>query len=85
MEYHFSRDYEKLFNLIVRGFIAVGFIDYNFPNSMKVKSRDICRIKITHEDNIDFGVRGIGYGSSDFDIHNFITECEKLNLDWISV
>jgi hypothetical protein len=85
MSYYFSRDYERLYNLIVQGFIAVGFVDYNFHNSNTAMSRDVCKIKITGDDRIEFGVRGYSYGRSDFDINNFIKECERLTLDWIEI
>ena len=64
-QYNFSRDYESLFNLIIQGFISVGFVNYNLRNSNLAMSRDVCKIKITGKDRIEFCVRGMCYGQSE--------------------
>lgn len=87
--YNLSRDYEKLFELICAGKIAVGFVDYGH---VVTSTRDVCKIERAEENNIFIYVRGHGYGSVyPFSIEDsgmaekeyFIFLCKSCNLEFI--
>ena len=88
--YNLSRDYEKLFELICAGKIAVGFVDYKWSGDEVL--RDVCKIERTKENNIFIYARGHGYGSVyPFSIEDsgikekeyFILMCKSCNLEFI--
>lgn len=87
--YRTSKDYERLYGLLVKGHDAVGFVDFKFRDEGNVM-RDVCSIKRRGEYEIHFGVRGIGYASvypfmredgSEKDL--FVGACQAVNLEWI--
>lgn len=89
--YTLSRDYQKLKSLVDAGHKLAGYADYYFLNAYKPPHRDIVSI-CKHQDTINFGVRGHGYGQcgpfeaelykmSEDDL--FQNTCRSLNLEWI--
>lgn len=89
--YKLSNDYNLLFDMLVAGYEALGYVDYKFVGHDLV-FRDPCRIARRKEWDINFGVRGMSYASIyDFDRDHwkgdersiFVRTCENLNLDWI--
>jgi len=88
--YNLSRDYEKLFELICAGKIAVGFVDYQWSGDEVLK--DVCSINRFQENRINISVRGMSYGSvypfmlEDFNKTEkelFIGLCRSCNLEFI--
>lgn len=77
--YNLSRDYDKLYELVCKGIIAAGFVDYQ-------ECRDICQIRKTKFNSINFGVRGHSYSEIDLDDgkDRFMKPCERLDLEWIA-
>ena len=88
--YAYSRDYRTAFSLIQKGIKIVGFVDYQF-RSLQEKyppCRDVCVVRRKGHKQIDFGVRGICYGSVDPWIKEttwvqFKSECERMNFEFI--
>jgi hypothetical protein len=87
--YQLSKDYEKLFELICNGEVIAAFVDNSFRSGEHV-SRDICSVKMNQRFDIDIGVRGVCYGcvygkdTKEEGKEDFIFDCKKLNLGWIS-
>ena len=78
--YAISKDYERLYEMIIGGFVAVGFAE-----------KDICRIR-KQEDVISISCRGICYGSvTSYDVRYsdrnekalFVELCKSLDLEYI--
>jgi hypothetical protein len=90
--YFLSKEYKVLYDLLCEGYEIAAFVDYQFK-SLEGKyppSRDICRVRRRSEYDIDFGARGISYGSvssyfkdkkTEFEL--FLSECERMNVEWI--
>jgi len=87
--YKTSKDYERLYEMLLLGHKAVGFVDFKFRNDGPT-SRDVCAINRDREYSIHFGVRGNGYA----DVYPFMREdgsekelflgaCKAINLEWI--
>jgi hypothetical protein len=87
--YNLSKDYCKLFEIICKGQIAVGFVDYKH---LDFCMKDVCQIRRDKENYISIGVRGYGYGSmypfclkdsGKTEKEYFIWLCEVCNLEWV--
>lgn len=94
-KYNLSKDYEKLYNLILDGSIIAGYVDYQFASLVGKcePSRDVCNIKKIDK-TIIIGARGIQYGGVDnYEIKHFkksekelfIIDCNRMNLEFIDI
>lgn len=91
--YSLSQDYEKLYELILKGHKAVAFVDYTFFKSENKKAyRDVCTVEKRGDWDISFYVRGTSYGAiSDLDSslgkwtekEVFFQYCKSMNLGFI--
>lgn len=90
--YTFSKDYQKLYELLCNGIEVACYVDYQFRTSVDKypPSRDICKAKKRGEYDIYFGVRGIEYGSvsefhkeEDSEFELLKLECERMNVWFI--
>lgn len=77
--------YDKLYDQVTSGKRTVCYVDYRWDWEDRSKVlRDICTI---HPITMEFGARGIGYGSVRFmegdHKENFIQLCEKMNVEWL--
>lgn len=88
--YNLSKDYKALYLFVENGNIPIAFVDYEFSN--KHICRDVCRVKKSTDNSINFTARGIGYGGVDIWLVDekkasmkieFIKECQRLNVEWI--
>lgn len=90
--YNLSKNYHRLYFHLCQGKTVVGFVNYQF-RGMEGKhppSRDTCKIVRRNPYDISFGARGIEYGSiSDYfadketEYNLFLSECERMNVEWI--
>jgi hypothetical protein len=88
--YKLSKDYEKLFSLLLNGNEAVGFVDYKWNDTDADVMRDVCKIVREKPYNIQMFVRGMGYWGL-YAFHKdrgeeknlFINGCTHINLEWI--
>jgi len=90
--YKFSKDYDKLYDIICQGNEIVSFVDYKskIDNTLFI-CRDVCTVRRLNKYNFQFSARGIGYGGlygsyneTDGDEKQmFIAICHNLNVDWI--
>jgi len=85
--YNLSTDYEELWSYVIKGHEPVCFVDSILFNERK-SSRAVAMIKRHSEKDIDIGVRGRSYGGvTPFDTapekELFISECKRLNLQWV--
>lgn len=89
--YTLSKDYNLLFSFVEAGHQPLAFVDYKWDKESN-PLRDVCRIRRHEPFHIDFGVRGMSYGSVDkWDKEDggkserslFITECIRMNLEWV--
>ncbi len=88
--YHLSIDYNRLFDLLLEGKQAVGFVDYDNDGSRVL--RDVVHIRRFEEFRITLAVRGMIYTSVDpwhrenrevSERDQFVGICSKANLEWI--
>lgn len=84
-DYKLSKDYDRLYDFICTGKVAVGFVDYKFTSIEKVY-RDVCKIRQNTSYGISVSVRGCCY----FEIKQrenrkelFVELCEADNLEFI--
>lgn len=90
--YVMSKDYDALHDLLCKGGEAFALVDYDWRDGSPT-SRDVVRARRTMVGNISIGVRGIEYGdvsTSDAKRHGseraaFLSECQRLNLEWVAV
>lgn len=90
--YKYSKDYKKLFELICQGERIPAFVNYRFGVlDSDEPMRDICLIKRRRSWDVDFGVRGVGYGDimdmdkkkHDNELDAFEKECKRLDVEYI--
>jgi hypothetical protein len=88
--YQLSTDFDQLFDLLLEGKEAVGFVDYENDGSRVF--RDVVHIRRFEEFRITLAVRGMIYTSVDpwrqdycegSERDQFIAICRKANLEWI--
>lgn len=83
-KYKTSKDYQKLYEMVKGGFEAVGWVDHKWSDETIV--RDIAKVRVRGLE-IPFSVRGHQYGGVegwDKDKESrFLSECQRLNLEWI--
>ena len=99
MYYNLSKDYEKLYDLISKGEVIIGFVDFLHEKENLQPSKDVIQIKkIQGIRQIEIYCRGRCYGSVDeylfddipdnkkdtFEKEFFIKICKKNNLEWIT-
>jgi hypothetical protein len=94
--YAYSKDYALLYQLLCAGQIAIAWVDYRIrpqsPGQEPIIQRDICQIVREKEWDIQFFVRGMGYGRvmhtpwqkiQRTEEEQFIFECEALHIEFI--
>jgi len=88
MYYNLSKDYNRLFELIIQGEIIAAFVDYEWSGGEIL--RDLCKVQRHEPYQIRIGVRGMSYGGlegfneEDGDEKQlFMARCKALNLEWI--
>ncbi len=94
--YAYSKDYALLYQLLCAGQIAIAWVDYHIrPQSdgkEPIIQRDICQIVREKEWDIQFFVRGMGYGRVTYtpwqkiqrtEEEQFVFECEALHVKFL--
>lgn len=94
--YAYSKNYSRLYQLLCAGEVAIAMVDYRIrPNSTSgndVISRDVCQIVREKEWDIQFFVRGTGYGRVQHtpwlhpqltEAEMFIRQCEDLHFEFV--
>lgn len=82
MKYKTSKDYEKLYKLVCEGFQAICYTDHYWTDMSA--TRQLC---LAHKHDYEITLENVHNLYARVDMHKqkdkFISECERLNLEWI--
>lgn len=79
--YNFSKDYEKLWDIINDGYRVPAWILYS--DEYKEPIYDIVEVRINPYGEVNIGTRGIGYSGFDEGKNGFLMICEMRQLQFI--